>query len=106
MIMSPVLFRYTTCALNRNGFKKSVVLVKLYTAYLTIEGAIYSHFYTKIEIRSVKLGWEVIHSFTWIYSMEIQSPESKFTQLTMINVIVFKIFTTFDCKRYFLMDRV
>ena len=38
--------------------------------------------------------------------MEIQIPESKFTPLTMINVIVFKIFTTFHSKRYFLMDRV
>ena len=26
-------------------------------AYLTIEGAINSHFYTKIEIWSIKLGW-------------------------------------------------
>ena len=69
-------------------------------------GAIYSHFYTKIEIWSIKLGWGVIHSFTWIFSMVIQIPESKFTPLTMINVIIFKIFTTFHCKCYFLMDRV
>ena len=77
-----------------------------YMAYLTIEGAIYSHFNTKIEISSIKLGQGVIHSFTWIYSMEIQIPESKFTLLTMINVIFFKIFTTFHCKCYFLRDRV
>ena len=36
-----------------------------------------------------------MYSFTWIYSMETQIPESKFTPLTMINVIIFKIFTTF-----------
>ena len=75
-------------------------------AYLMIEGAIYSHFYAKIEIWSIKLGWGVIHSFTWIYSMEIQIPESKFTPLIMNNVIIFNIFTTFHCKCYFLMDRV
>ena len=92
---------YTLCGrLNQN------VYLEINMAYLTIEGAIYSHFYTKIEFWSIKLGWGVKHSFTWMFSMEIQIPESKFTPLTMINVIIFKIFTTFHCKRYFLMDRV
>ena len=102
----PILWvRWMDCDWHRGGGGGSLTLT-WYMAYLTIEGAIYSHFYTKIEIWSIKLGWWVIHSFTWICSMEIQIPESIFTPLTMINVIVFKIFTTFHCKRYFLMDRV
>ena len=72
-------------------------------AYLTIEGAIYSHFLHK-NLNLKYKTWLGGHAF--FYMDLFHGNTNSRVKIYSINVIVFKIFTTFHCKRYFLMDRV